>query len=202
MIERKIIWKGAEANIYLEDGRLVKERVSKKYRLPEFDRRVRKNRTSREGRLLQKAFELGVSVPKVYKIDERSFTIVMEYVEGELVKDVFESDESSINPIARQVGALLRRLHDNGIVHNDLTTSNLIIRDGKVHIIDFGLAFHSSRLEDRAMDLVVFKKSILATHTTRSGRIWDGTIEGYRPEKEILSRISTIEKRVRYAGGS
>jgi len=200
-VSEKLLRKGAEANLYLREGRLVKERVAKKYRIPEFDARLRKNRTSREGRLLQKASDAGVSVPKVYSVDEKSFKIVMEYVEGKLLKDVFESDEADVRLLARQVGATLRRLHDSGLVHNDLTTSNLILHGDKIYFIDFGLAFHSQRLEDAAMDLVVFKKSILATHTSKSEMIWASLLEGYKPSKEILARISTIEKRVRYAGG-
>jgi Kae1-associated kinase Bud32 len=196
-----IFRKGAEANLYLDGGRLIKERVEKKYRLPEFDKRIRKNRPGREGRLLEKAFNAGISVPKVYRVDEKSYTIIMEYVKGALLKDVFESDNGKINPLAEQVGSQLRKLHDLGIVHNDLTTSNIIMHEGKVYFIDFGLAFHSERLEDAAMDLVVFKKSILATHTQRLDEIWGSMLDGYKPDKELLSRISTIEKRVRYAGG-
>ncbi|MCX6695395.1 MAG: KEOPS complex kinase/ATPase Bud32 [Candidatus Altiarchaeota archaeon] len=197
----ELLRKGAEANLYLEGRKLVKERVVKKYRLPEFDRRIRKNRTSREARILEKALDAGVRVPKVFKADERSFSITMEYVEGSTLKDVFESDGGSIKTLSKEVGVMLRRLHDNGLVHNDLTTSNLILHEGKVYFIDFGLAFHSQRLEDKAMDLVVFKKSILATHTGKSGLIWEATLEGYKPEKELLDRIRVIEKRVRYAGG-
>ena len=193
--------KGAEANLYREGGKLEKERVEKKYRIPEFDRRIRKNRTGREGRILEKAFEAGINVPKVYRVDEKSFNITMEFIEGELLKDVFEKDEGKLKKLSEQVGSLLRKLHDSGIVHNDLTTSNLILSDSKIFMIDFGLAYHSQRLEDKAMDLVVFKKSILATHTKKADLIWNSMLDGYKPDKELLARISTIEKRVRYAGG-
>jgi len=193
--------KGAEANLYLRDGLLIKERVEKKYRIPEFDRRVRKNRTAREGRIMEKALKAGVNVPKIHAVDEKSFKITMEYVDGRLLKDVFESDEADIPKLSAQIGESLRKLHDAGIIHNDLTTSNLILHDSKIFLIDFGLAFHSERLEDKAMDMVVFKKSILATHTKNSVLIWDCMLKGYGPDKELLARISTIEKRVRYAGG-
>jgi Kae1-associated kinase Bud32 len=198
---QEIFRKGAEANLYVSGGKLVKERVQKKYRIPEFDVKIRKNRTSREGRILEKAFKAGINVPAVYGVDEKSFSITMEFVDGTLLKDIFESDEGSIRSLAEQVGGLLRKLHDSGIVHNDLTTSNLILHDGKVYMIDFGLAFHSQRVEDQAMDLVVFKKSILATHTKKSDLIWESMLKGYGPAREMLARINVIEKRVRYAGG-
>src|SRR4030042_588136 len=194
----KLLSKGAEANLYLDETKLVKERVAKAYRVPEFDRRLRKQRTAREGRILEKALSAGVNVPKVFRVDEKSCTIEMEYVPGRLLKDVFEAG-GRVRELSEEVGGSLRRLHDNGIIHGDLTTSNLILQDKKICFIDFGLAFRSLRLEDKAMDLVVFKKSILATHTKKSDEIWDALLKGYKPDKETLARVKTIEKRVRYA---
>jgi Kae1-associated kinase Bud32 len=189
--------KGAEANLYRDDGKLVKKRVQKKYRIPEVDKRLRKQRTRREAKNLERAQKSGVKTPRVLRVNEKEFTIEMEYVEGELVKDVFERGER-IGELSKEIGSILRRLHDGNLVHNDLTTSNLILTEAGVCIIDFGLAYHTTRLEDKAMDLVVFKKSILATHTTRADEIWDNLVAGYEPDKQILKRVETIEKRVRY----
>jgi len=189
--------KGAEADLYLDGGRLIKQRVAKKYRIPELDGRLRRQRTRREAKNLERAAESGVKTPKVLKADEKNAVIEMEYVEGELVKDVFERGER-IPELSRQIGAILRRLHDSNLVHNDLTTSNLILTGEGICIIDFGLAYHTTRLEDKAMDLVVFKKSILATHTLKADEIWAGLAEGYRPDEATLTRVNTIENRVRY----
>jgi Kae1-associated kinase Bud32 len=196
----ELVGKGAEANLFRDGGRLVKERVCKKYRIPEVDASLRGRRTAREGQLLQLAREVGVLTPKVFEVDRKGCRIVMEFVSGTLVRDYFDSaGEAEVEDVAGMVGSGLRRLHDAGIVHNDLTTSNLIFRDGSVYFIDFGLAFRSRRLEDRAMDLVVFKKSILATHTSRLDLIWGGVVSGYGVGKELLARVNQIEKRVRYA---
>lgn len=189
--------KGAEANLYLEDDRLIKERGNKGYRIPVLDDRLRRQRTRREAKNLERAAKAGVKTPKVIRTDEKSYILEMEYVEGELVKDVFDRGER-IRELSKEVGGMLRRLHDARIVHNDLTTSNLIDTPGGACMIDFGLAYHTTRLEDKAMDLVVFKKSIMATHTKHSEQIWESLLAGYEPDKALLTRIQTIEKRVRY----
>jgi len=189
--------KGAEANLYLNDGRLVKERIGKRYRIAELDVRLRRQRTRREAKNLERAFEFGVKVPKVLKCDEKNAVLEMEYVGGELLKEVFDRGDR-IAELSAETGGMLRKLHDNNLVHNDLTTSNLILAEGGICMIDFGLAYHTTRLEDKAMDLVVFKKSILATHTVHADEIWENLIAGYKPDKETLKRVETIENRVRY----
>ncbi len=193
----KLYRKGAEANLYLGDSQLVKKRVEKKYRLPALDKRLRKRRTRGEAKNIERARKAGIKAPRVLRVDEKAYTIEMEYVEGRLVKDVFDRGER-IEELSREIGSMLRRLHDSKLVHNDLTTSNLILGDDGVYVIDFGLAYHTTRLEDKAMDLVVFKKSIMATHTIHADKIWVNLVEGYQPGKEMLKRVETIENRVRY----
>lgn len=196
----KHIAKGAEANLYKDDGKLVKTRVRKEYRIPELDKRLRKSRTRKEAKNLERLGRAGVNVPKVYNVDEKKTTIVMEYIDGKLLKDVIDrEDDKVISEIGQQIGSILAKIHANDIVHNDLTTSNMILQDNEICIIDLGLGFHSTRIEDKAMDLVVLKKSLLATHPSKSKRIWESTIKGYAGKKEILNRVEKIEKRVRYA---
>ncbi len=190
--------KGAEADIRITDGIVIKERVEKKYRHPEIDRRIRRLRTRREAKNLERASEAGVKVPKLLGVDEKNHLIRMSHIEGRLLKDVFEGGEDVLRH-SKAAGAQLRVLHDADMVHNDLTTSNIILSaDGSLYFIDFGLAFHTARLEDKAMDLVVFKKSIQATHTKVSDGIWEGLLVGYKAGKEIKKRVETIEKRARY----
>ncbi|MFH0862840.1 MAG: KEOPS complex kinase/ATPase Bud32 [Candidatus Altiarchaeota archaeon] len=189
--------KGAEADISVSRGTLTKERVAKKYRIPQLDSRLRRQRTRREAKNMQTAASIGIRVPKLLKVDERRFTIEMEYVPGELIRDVFERGER-ISELSHQGGQSLRMLHEGGLVHNDLTTSNLIAGEDGICVIDFGLGYHTCRLEDQAMDLVVFKKSIFATHTAHAGAIWEALLEGYNPGNEMMKRIETIEKRARY----
>jgi Kae1-associated kinase Bud32 len=189
--------KGAEADLFLDGGRIVKVRVPKAYRIPVLDARLRKQRTKRESRNLERAAEALIKVPKLIRTDEKNATVEMEYVEGPTLKALFDLGER-VEELSVEFGRILRRLHEAGIVHNDLTTSNLILSTDGICMIDFGLAYHSDRLEDKAMDLVVFKKSIQASHTLLAGRIWGGLTEGYKPGKDLLGRVETIECRVRY----
>ncbi len=192
--------KGAEANLYRDGDKLVKDRISKKYRVSELDSRLRRQRTKREGNLLQVAREAGVMTPKVFEVEKKGYKLVMEYIDGQLAKEyIDESSDTEIRKIAKKIGASMKLLHNVEIIHNDLTTSNLILKADKVYFIDFGLAYRSRRLEDKAMDLVVFKKSILATHTDKVDLIWDSVIQGYDADKELITRIGQIEKRVRYS---
>jgi len=199
----EFIAKGAEAVLYLVDGRLVKERAEKKYRIRELDDRLRRLRTQREAKLLENAKNAGVTVPNIYKTDMRGYKIFMEYVKGASLKDILEkaSDEEALG-IAGKIGLMIARMHDAGIVHNDLTTSNMLLSNAEVFFIDFGLGATSSRIEDKAMDLVVLKRSLSVAHTAKFKLIWSGILESYKGVKhlqEIISRVNVIEKRVRYS---
>ncbi len=56
-------------------------------------------------------------------------------------------------------------LHNDGIIHGDLTTSNIMITDQKiVYIIDFGLSYVRNNIEDFSVDLYVLEKAFLSTH--------------------------------------
>jgi Kae1-associated kinase Bud32 len=197
----KLVAKGAEANLYERDGFLVKQRVLKKYRIPQLDRTLRRQRTRREARYMKKASEAGLNVPKVIKVDEKSFVFEMEYVDGKLMKDVLNScSKRDAESHAIKIGEFLRQLHNVNLIHNDLTTSNMILSsEGDIYFIDFGLAFPSRRLEDKAMDLVVFKKSLMATHPLLSDLLWEEVAEGYKASKSLLNRVEVIERRVRYS---
>lgn len=204
----KIIARGAEAVLYREktDGQeaLVKERIKKSYRLAEIDSELRLQRTRREARLLSEARRCGVSTPKVLEVDEKNCKIVMEFVEGRRLKEFFnETSESESAKIAEMIGAQIGILHNGSIVHGDLTTSNMILSEGKIYFIDFGLGEFSQRTEDFATDLSVLKEAIKSTHFRMLGLLWNSVVKGYKsanPNSEsVLKRMEEIEKRGRYA---
>lgn len=200
---RKKVAKGAEADLYIERDNLVKERIKKKYRIKDLDERIRRLRTQREYKLLENARRAGVCVPRVFGRDERSCKIFMEKIEGRRMKDVLDkASPEEAAEIAQKIGKSLSLLHDANIIHNDLTTSNMLYKDKEVYFIDFGLGITSTRVEDKAMDLVVFKKSIKVSHTGIWEMLWENILIGYGKTKrldEILARVKVIEKRVRYS---
>ncbi|OPY19577.1 MAG: putative bifunctional tRNA threonylcarbamoyladenosine biosynthesis protein [Methanobacterium sp. PtaU1.Bin097] len=198
--------KGAEANIYPGEwmGRdvLLKERVSKSYRIEEIDHRLRKRRTKGEAKLLHLAKTCGVTTPLVYDIDKENKTITMEYIPGKPVKDVFnESEISQIKIICKKVGEKVARLHNCGMIHGDLTSSNLLLKDGEIVFIDFGLGKISDLVEDKGTDLLVFKKALTGIHYDIAEDCFQSILEGYQEAddyQEILEKIWEIEVRRRY----
>lgn len=198
--------KGAEANIYPGEwmGRdvLLKERVSKSYRIEEIDHRLRKRRTKGEAKLLHQAKTCGVTTPLIYDIDKENKTITMEYIPGKPIKDVFnESEISQIKSICKKVGEKVARLHNCGIIHGDLTSSNLLLKDGEIVFIDFGLGKISDLVEDKGTDLLVFKKALTGIHYDIAGDCFQSILEGYQDAddyQEILEKIGEIEVRSRY----
>jgi len=205
-----LIKKGAEASIYLEEwyGKKVifKKRLPKNYRLPELDRIIQIQRTKHEPQMIHRAKEAGVPTPIIYMVDLERATIIMEYVEGERIKDVLDKlpDEERIK-ICERIGRLIGRLHKHGIVHGDLTTSNMILTpNGKIILVDFGLSEQSVDLEARGVDLHLMKRALASTHYKYVDECFNAIIRGYWEEmgpeatRDVLNRVVEIEKRGRY----
>lgn len=155
----KIIAQGAEAILYEEDGIVVKERVSKNYRIPEIDSKLIKLRTKKESKILDRLFEQGINVPRLIKSEGNK--IFMEKISGESLK--ISLNDQNYQSIMKTAGEMVAKMHLLGIIHGDLTTLNFMF-NGKVFLIDFGLSFFSKKDEDMAVDLYVFEKAIKCCH--------------------------------------
>jgi len=81
-----------------------------------------------------------VQVHDAGQLDGTPF-IVMEFVEGESLRDRPPQDFPRIIEVARQICAALEHAHQNGIIHRDLKPENVILgSDGSAKLMDFGLA--------------------------------------------------------------
>ncbi|RLJ05257.1 MAG: Kae1-associated kinase Bud32 [Candidatus Aenigmatarchaeota archaeon] len=203
----ELIQRGAEAVIFLEKRKgkefLIKERIKKGYRIPEIDKPLRKKRTRSEVGLIEKARRAGVSVPIVR--EHTDFKIVMEWIEGKKLKDSLNSfTKTKRIRIYELIGEALAKLHSNGIIHGDLTTSNMILRKNKLYFIDFGLGKISKRIEDQAVDLFLLYEAIEATHLKYKNEAWEKIINVYKQQysksKRVLIQMEKIKKRRRYRG--
>ena len=205
-----LIKKGAEANLYLEDWHsrkvVMKRRLPKKYRIPELDIMIRCQRTMHEPHIIHKAKEAGVPTPTIFMVDVSDASIVMEFVEGKQIKEVLDNifRDERLN-LCALIGRMIGRLHKNGIIHGDLTTSNMILTPyGKVVFVDFGLSERSTELEPKGVDLHLMKRALDSTHYKHAKECYKAIMRGYAESmgqeetKKVTAKIREIEKRGRY----
>lgn len=187
---------GAEATLYRKrhEGAdaILKERHPKRYRHPLLDAELRRSRTRREARILEK---LPVPGPSLLETDRES-RILMEFIDGSPLKRLLDAEPAW----AERVGEELARLHDAAIIHGDLTTSNMLVSAGRLFLIDFGLSFTSHSLEDKAVDIHLFKRALESKHHLVAGSAYRAFLKGYRSSNEaerVLDRLAQVERRGR-----
>jgi N6-L-threonylcarbamoyladenine synthase/protein kinase Bud32 len=125
-------------------------------------------------------------------------TIVMEQVTGKMLTQ--NLTEEALHKAGRIVG----KLHSSGIMHGDLTTSNMILRDGDgaCVLIDFGLAQVTSEVEQRGVDIHVLYQTLESTAPHYADFLKTafacGYAETFSGAAEVIAREHEIELRGRY----
>ncbi|XP_009410994.2 uncharacterized protein LOC135679562 isoform X2 [Musa acuminata AAA Group] len=205
-----LVKQGAEARVFESNfvGRrsIIKERFSKKYRHPLLDSKLTLKRLN-EARCMTKARRLGVPTPALYGVDPLLHTLTFEYVDGLSVKEIlldFGSNgvnEERLDDIATQIGNAVGKLHDGGLIHGDLTTSNMIIKrdNNRLVLIDFGLSFTSTLPEDKAVDLYVLERALVSMHSS-CGNVMDKILSAYRKSSKQWSSTMNKLAQVRQRG--
>lgn len=199
---QKILFRGAEAILTQQNSHLTKNRIKKSYRLPFLDDKLRKSRTKREAKLLSKLSKI-IQVPALISTNNKD-EIKMQFIEGKKLSEHLDTLKNA-NKICRQIGNSVAILHDNNIIHGDLTTSNMILaeKDNKIYFIDFGLSFHSNRIEDKAVDLHLLRQALEAKHFKNWKTFFIYFFKGYNPKDKalILQQLKKVESRGRYKKG-
>ncbi|MCD6301431.1 MAG: Kae1-associated kinase Bud32 [Staphylothermus sp.] len=203
-----ILDKGAESIIIqgelLGKKVIVKYRIKKPYRHPKFDEMFRKTRTKTEAKVLSELCMNNVNVPTPLIVDLKNSVIVMEYINGEKLSDLIDHiDMENLKTIAYKLGYQIGIMHSLNIYHGDLTLANVLINNGKVYIIDFGLAGYSRDVEEYAMDIHLMKKSLLALAPDKMDVFMEKFIKGYSESYQgnvhvVLQRVEEIRLRGRY----
>lgn len=193
----KLLSQGAEAKIYFDSSNnlIVKERIPKSFRHDILDKQIRQFRTRREAKVLTKSAEF-INCPRLIDMNDKDMIIKMEYIKGDVVKSVLENDFN----LAKKIGNQLAVLHDEDIVHGDLTTSNMIFNGENIYFIDFGLSSFSNKLEDKAVDIHLFKQALESKHYKNWESLYELFLEGYKSNSEfdkVLSRLKLVEGRGR-----
>lgn len=206
-IRSTLLKKGAEASLYLEDwhGRrvVVKVRLPKKYRPKQLDLTIRRYRTVHEPQLMHDAKRAGVPTPTVFMVDVENSAIVMDYIEGKPVKLLLDSASKTDQCVlCQEIGALTAKLHEHGLIHGDLTTSNMILAsDGRVFFVDFGLGDRSEELEAKGVDLHLLRRALQSTHFNVADDCFNAVLKGYASvagsdkTHDVLRKIREIEKK-------
>lgn len=203
----KISDNGNDNSVQTTIAMICKERFAKKYRHPILDARLTKQRCRMEARLLGKCKEKGINVPTVLQVDssfsDATSLIYLEFINGQTVRDYLEeillpqleiegSDPlqclNMLRQIAEEIGKTISKLHEVGVVHGDLTTSNIMLRDIEIMskmqqpnivFIDFGLAKNTTAIEERAVDLYVLERALQSTHPTLPPSFHESLLSAY-----------------------
>jgi Kae1-associated kinase Bud32 len=196
----KRISEGAEAEIYettvLGISAIVKDRVKKAYRIDELDHQIREQRTKSEARILSRASQNGANVPRVLLINK--YQIFMNKIKGKTLNLIILGKEkgNQIEKIVAEAGEQLAALHNSDIVHGDYTPANIMVGEDGIFVIDFGLGDITNSAENRALDVVLMKRSI-------SKKLYEIFAKSYissnpKDGKIVMERLFEIEKRGRY----
>ena len=202
----KLLKKGAEGDIFLTKHEnilaILKTRKKKQYRNQILDDKIRTSRTIRESTIMSEVKEFGIKTPLIYRVNPTDCSILMQQIKGNVVRDL---SGKKLVLACKEIGKITGTLHKNGIMHGDLTTSNFILSNGKIYTIDFGLSQRTTRIEDHAVDLRLFKEILNSAHVGVMKTLWSSFLSGYRsavgPDRygQILNHVLVIEGRGRYA---
>ncbi|TPX17604.1 uncharacterized protein E0L32_012084 [Thyridium curvatum] len=127
-------------------------------------------------------------------------------------------DPEELAGLMRRVGRAVGAIHKVGVVHGDLTTSNMMLKplpqssagangdagkkilDGEIWVIDFGLASQSTSDEDRAVDLYVLERAFGSTHP-RAESLFDEVLQAYKESFKqtgpVLKKLEEVRMRGR-----
>jgi len=196
---------GAEATVtegmFLGRRALIKTRPVKPYRLPELDERIRNTRTKNEAKIMHDAKSAGVRTPCIYDVNLSDCSIIMEFIEGIAVKDYLDEHPEKADDICEKIGVAVSKLHSASICHGDLTTSNMILENDQICLIDFSMGCTKAELEDIGVDLRLLERAFSSAHVGLESS-FDKLMETYYShvsnEKQVRRKLIDIKKRARY----
>lgn len=223
-----LITQGAEGRLYKttylrpDVPCALKYRPLKPWRHPILDQRLTKHRILSEARILAKCRRDGVRVPAVYAVDESAGWLMLEWIEGTPVRvNINEwlgtrtegiEDDVRLKDLMRRIGEAIGNMHKIGIVHGDLTTSNMMLSpprsssehvdglSGDIVVIDLGLASGGVHEEERAVDLYVLERAFGSTHPRAEclfGELLDAYKTCFKQAPAVLKKLEDVRMRGR-----
>jgi TP53 regulating kinase-like protein len=154
----------------------------------------------------------------------------MEFLEGSTVRNLWQGwiqvDDSNdskaggetpetmqrVTEVGQKIGEIIGKLHKIGVIHGDLTTSNMMVRSDKrqpplcsgdtldIFLIDFGLSKNSESAEEQAVNLFVLERALSSTHPSLSDNFMDHVIlpaySKAAPKADVtLQRLEQVRSR-------
>ncbi|MDH2905504.1 MAG: KEOPS complex kinase/ATPase Bud32 [Methanomassiliicoccales archaeon] len=180
---------------------VAKKRTRKLYRDERLDRKIISQRTRNEARCIITAREMGMHVPRIYDVDEGEGTIVMEFIDGlRLNLLLLESTEKERHEIERKFGSEIAMMHRAGLAHGDLTTSNVVVRNGDLYFLDFSMGTRGADIEVLGVDIRLLKEVYRASHPDFEDEfsiVADAYVAA-GGNIAVLQKAREIESRARY----
>ena len=192
------IAQGAEAVMWLDKQRILKERVTKGYRYPELDQKIRKFRTRREAKILQRLEEIDFPAPRLQEFSDQRMSLTLDFISGPKLKDVLKQSNAKI--LAKAMGENIAKLHNHNIIHGDLTTSNMILDKEKINFIDFGLSQFSEKIEDKAVDLFLLDRALASAHGEIYPEVFETALEMYKKYNQDAGKVLEQLQKVKARG--
>lgn len=153
----------------------------------------------------------GISAPVVFFVDYASNCLYMEEIEGSVtvrdyIQSIMETEKTpqSLFTLAKTIGQVLAQMHDEDLIHGDLTTSNMLLKPPveqlNIVLVDFGLSFVSGLPEDKGVDLYVLEKAFLSTHPN-TDTVFEAFLKSYstssKNSKPVLKKLDEVRLRGR-----
>lgn len=185
--------------VYHGRNGILKTRLPKTYRHHDLDENIRYSRLRNETSLLSGMRSAGIPVPMLLDIDFVQHSMTTGRIEGMTLRDYLVQTGSPGN-LPHDLGVIIGKMHEHGISHGDLTTSNVIFSE-KLYLIDPSMGKTAASLEELAADLVMLEESFRSAHGVMP-ELWDLFRASYEKEckrgSEILAACEAIKGRRRY----
>ncbi|XP_048878373.1 EKC/KEOPS complex subunit TP53RK isoform X2 [Brienomyrus brachyistius] len=192
-----LLKQGAEARVYrgqfLGKAVILKERFPKSYRHPALDEKLTHRRSVQEVR----------SILRCRKAEIVGSVTVRDHINS---TQLSEAGSECLKLLAEKMGQILAKMHDEDVIHGDLTTSNMLLRKGsedrepELWLIDFGLSYISSLPEDKGVDLYVLEKAFLSTHPNTE-TLFQILLKSYvassKKSSTVISKLDEVRLRGR-----
>ena len=156
------------------------------------------------GRNIQEIIDQAVNSQDYRKLNQTITRTVNRAVDvgGETVKHHLDEHPEDASRICREIGRNIAMMHNAGIAHGDLNTSNMIIAgDGRICIIDFSMGASLVETEDMGVDIRLLERAFSSAHP-KLGEAYKELIGSYCETKtcpdQVMDKVQEIKDRGRY----